>query len=90
MANGGREQLFDLDEDPGELRNRIADRTDVAAEMRALAVEACNVPNADRALDGGNLKSFVFRERPRRRIVQMEGSRGAKDFPERPGDLPAE
>jgi choline-sulfatase len=87
MANGGREQLFHLREDPHELRNRVADRPDAVAEMRAHAVAACNVPNADRALEGDALKAFVFQERPRKRIVQMEASRGARGFPERPEDV---
>ncbi|MCL4691535.1 MAG: sulfatase-like hydrolase/transferase [Candidatus Hydrogenedentes bacterium] len=87
FANGGTEQLFNLAEDPHELRQRAQDKPDVTAKLRATAAEAVNVPNANRALQDGSLKAFPFEARPLRRIVQMDRSRGVSGFPENPGDL---
>ena len=44
MANGGREQLFNLNEDPKELRNAIGSHADIAKQLRAKAASACNRP----------------------------------------------
>jgi choline-sulfatase len=87
MANGGREQLFNLAEDPHELHNRVADRPEVAEELRACAVYSLSVPNADRALEHGRLKVFPFRPRPLQRVYQMDGSRGVRGFPEHPSKV---
>jgi len=88
MANGGREQLFNVTEDPDELRQRIDDAPDVAARMRQAAVEAVRRPNADRALDGdGRLRQFPFAARPLARIHQFDHSRGVTGFPEKPQDV---
>jgi choline-sulfatase len=87
MANGGREQLFNLAEDPHELHNRVADRPEVAEELRACAVYSLSVPNADRALEHGRLKAFPFRPRPLQRVYQMDGSRGVRGFPEHPSKV---
>jgi choline-sulfatase len=87
MANGGREQLFNLVEDPGELRQRIDDQADVAARLRNVAVQALGLPNARRALDGKELRSFRFSKRPARRIYQFARSRGVTGFPKNPGDV---
>jgi len=87
MANGGREQLFDLDEDPSELRNRVAEAPQVAQELRGIAIGHLSVPNADRALEDGRLRAFGYQARPLTRIYQMEGSRGAYGFPQRPEDV---
>jgi len=87
LANGGREQLFNVTEDPGELVQRIADVPDIAARMRQQAVEATNVPNADRALENGVLKAFPFQARPLTRIYQFDHSRGVSGFPKNPADV---
>jgi arylsulfatase A-like enzyme len=86
-ANGAREQLFNVTEDPQELRQRIAEAPDVAKRLRAAAVEACSRPNVDRALEGGGLRGFPYQDRPRRRIYQFDRSRGVSGFPEQPGDV---
>jgi choline-sulfatase len=86
LANGGREQLFNLEEDPRELRNRAADAPQ-KARLRELAVAAVDRTNADRALEAGELKQFAFEARPLKRIYQMDGSRGVKGFPQRPEDV---
>ena len=87
LANGGREQLFDLHADPNELTNLAAERRDVADRLRAAAIERLREPNADRALDGDDLKAFEFEARPRRRIYQMAVDRGARGFPDDPAEL---
>lgn len=88
FANGGRELLFHVTEDPLELRQRTADSPDVAARLRRVAVAAVNRPNANRALNTeGDLLAFPFEARPLRRILQFDGSRGIRGFPDHPGDL---
>jgi choline-sulfatase len=87
IANGGREQLPDLQEDPHELRNRIRDQPALARDLRAAAAMACRTPGAVDALDGAALRAFPFEAPPRRRIVQFDRSRGVTGFPERPGDV---
>jgi arylsulfatase len=87
MANGGREQLFNLAEDPNELTQYLDRTPEVAARLRKLAVEAVNIPNANRALEKGDLKTFPFETRPLTRIYQFDHSRGVTGFPENPGDV---
>ncbi len=87
LANGGREQLFDLEMDPNELRNRIEDYPEVKRELRALAVAECGVIGASDALQGNDLRSFPYQERPRKRIYQFDRSKGVEGFPEKPADL---
>ena len=85
MANGGREQLFDMPNDPHELRNCAASRPDVAGRLRDRATKACDVPGARDALDAGGLRAFDYRDRPRQRIYQFDHSRGVTGFPKIPG-----
>ena len=87
MANGGREQLFNLEEDPHELRQRVDDCSAVAKGLREAATAALNTPNAVRALEDGKLKRFSFEARPLQRIYQFDRSRGVTGFPEHPGDV---
>lgn len=84
MANGGREQLFHMAEDPTELQNRIGDRQGIAAQMRQAAVAAANIPGAIDALEGGTLRAFPFEASARRRIHQFDRSRGVAGFPVTP------
>lgn len=86
FANGAREQLFNVSEDPMELRQRVADAPDVAKRLREVAVEACKRPNVDRALDSGGLRAFPFEARPLRRILQFDRSRGVTGFPKHPSE----
>ena len=87
IANGGREQLFNVAEDPNELRQRLQDAPDVAKRLRQSGTEALSVPNANRALDGGNLRSFPYTKWERGRIYQFDASRGVRRFPERAEDV---
>ena len=84
IANGGREQLFNVEEDAGELKNLCSTRSAVLAELRQAAVAGCRTPGARDALEGDRLRAFPFTPRPKKRIYQFDRSRGVKGFPERP------
>ncbi|MBN2308099.1 MAG: sulfatase-like hydrolase/transferase [Candidatus Hydrogenedentes bacterium] len=86
MANGGREQLFNLREDPDECVQRFDDARAVANRLRNAATEAVQRPNVDRALDDNGLRAFPFEERPLTRIYQFDRSRGVQGFPKHPKD----
>lgn len=88
IANGGAELLFNLAEDPCELRDLSADRRDLAAALRDAAAAACDAPGARDALDGGKLRAFAPQQPyPRRRCRQFDYSRGVRDWPARPQDV---
>ncbi len=88
MANGAREQLFDLAEDPGELRELSARHRSTTRRLRELAVDyLAGSPNSARALDGADLLGFPPTERPLQRIYQFDYSRGVRGFPESPADV---
>ncbi|HIJ74416.1 MAG TPA: sulfatase-like hydrolase/transferase [Candidatus Hydrogenedentes bacterium] len=84
MANGGRELLFDLENDPNELHNAIQTQPTKAAECRTKARSACDVPGARAGLGDGDLRVFPFHERQRNRICQFDASRGVAEFPRKP------
>ncbi|HCK08389.1 MAG: choline-sulfatase [Gemmatimonadetes bacterium] len=86
LANGGREQLFNLVEDPQELRDRSKTDSDVLESLREIAISQCEQPEAEGALENGTLKAFPFTPRERNRIYQFDLSRGVAKFPERPED----
>jgi len=87
LANGGREQLFNVREDPHELMQRLEEEADTAAQMRHLAVAFLSRPNVNRALENGALKAFPFEARPLTRIYQFDRSRGVTGFPENPAEV---
>lgn len=87
LANGGREQLFDLDHDPHELSNVAETKRDIADLLRQKAVAACDRPELRATLDGKGLRAFPFEARPLRRIYQFDHSRGVTGFPKRPQDV---
>lgn len=87
LANGGREQLFNLTKDPQELVNLAQQRTDVRDRMREAAISSCSVPGAADALENGCLREFPYKDRERKRIYQFDGSRGVRGFPENPEDV---
>jgi choline-sulfatase len=86
MANGGREQLFNLKRDPNELSNCVNTSSAIRDTLYPLAVKACGVPGAADALDDDKLRVFPFRERARTRIYQFDRSRGVVGFPDKPHD----
>jgi choline-sulfatase len=87
LANGGREQLFHLREDPGESRNLVGVSGDLARSLRSQATSACDRPGLRAALDSGGLRGFPFAARPRQRIYQFDRSRGVRGFPTNPEDI---
>ncbi|MFW5839394.1 MAG: sulfatase, partial [Planctomycetota bacterium] len=87
LANGGRELLFDMDEDSCELVPRNGDRPEIISRMRMMAVAALKSPGTADALDGLQLKSLRFEKFPRRRLKQFDRSADVMDFPANPGDI---
>jgi arylsulfatase len=87
MANGDREQLFNLKKDPREFRNLARSTPAVLAEMRNTSIGACDVPGARDALTGRRWRLFPFTARPLQRIYQFDHSRGVTSFPRRPQDV---
>lgn len=80
MANGGREQLFDLDNDPDEMSNHATAEPDVLSKMRSEAIAYCQNTYLRDALDGKNLKAFSFETHKRGRIYQFDPSRNVTGF----------
>jgi choline-sulfatase len=87
MANGGREQLFNLHDDPNELANLAESRGEIKQQLYSKAVAACQKPELNPALDGEALRKFPFEARPLRRIYQFDSSRGIRNFPDKPEDV---
>ena len=89
FANGGHELLFDLQEDPHELRNRAAEQRDAAAALRAEATAACRRPGAGDALQGDDFAVLPFRKWQWRgeRTYQFDRSQGIIGFPQNPGEV---
>jgi choline-sulfatase len=87
IANGDREQLFDVLDDPQELHNRATHQPGVRRRLRGVAVAACRSPGIAGALEGGDLRAFPYCQLPRRRIYQFDRSRGVTGFPARPQDV---
>jgi arylsulfatase len=87
FANGGLEQLFDMQHDRAELHNLVDTHPELAQRFRDTASAACDVPGAREALDeAGDLRTFPLEERSLTRIYQFDQSRGVSGFPERPED----
>ena len=87
MANGGREQLFDLQNDPNEITNLTATRREIKEQMYGKAVAACTKPELSATLEGHDLRKFPFEARLLRRIHQFDQSRGVTGFPQKPEDV---
>jgi arylsulfatase len=87
LANGGREQLFDLRSDPHELKNVAGQQRETANRMRAQVVRTTNRPALRAAMNGNDVKAFPFTPRPMGRIYQFDRSRGITGFPKHPQDV---
>jgi len=84
IANGGRQQLFNIKDDPDESRNCIESNPDLASELRKEAVSACK---ATSALKNNDFIEFPFEKFKYCRIYQFDLSRGIKTFPKEPKDV---
>lgn len=80
MANGGLEQLFNLESDPDEVRLENDAQVQIVVEMRARLAGQLNQDGLKSALDGGKPRVFPFCARPLARIHQFDVSSGVHDF----------
>lgn len=81
MANGRREQLFNLSEDPNELNLRTSDYPEITASLRQTSIDKMRKHlGLQPALCGDNLCRFEYRKRPLFRIHQFDISNGINDF----------
>jgi len=87
MANGGREQLFNLRDDPHELKNLAQGRRDIANNLRGEVAKSTSRPALRAGMNGDDLLAFPFAARPLQRIYQFDRSRGVKGFPQHPKDV---
>ena len=87
LANGGREQLFNLHEDPEEIHQKAESNTHVVDRLRRLAIDALDNRAGEAALHERTLRAFEYERRPDRRVYQFDRSRGVVGFPERPEDV---
>lgn len=87
MANGGRQQLFDVEADPNELQNLATSQSSIASRLRSQAVASINRPSMKDALEKGDLRAFPYTARPLKRIYQFDRSRGITGFPQHPKDV---
>jgi choline-sulfatase len=85
LANGGREQLFHLGEDPGETDDRSGDRREVVARLREHAAATVRERGVEAALDGDDLREQPFEEPGGERIQQF--NHPVEGFPEEPADV---
>jgi len=89
MANGGQEQLFDMEDDPGELLNMAEGNPDVTASLRKKGVDACRHPGVRDAQVGDDFKVWPFTkwEWQGQRVYQFDRSKGIDGFPKHPADV---
>ena len=81
MANGGREQLFNLRNDPNELTNLAEIRSETKRQMHGKAVAACLRPELrPQPWMADDFRSFSFQARPLRRIYQFRSVEGREGF----------
>ena len=80
MTNGGREQLFDVEADPGEVQQLLERYPDEARHLRQTAVSALDNPRGEVALEGSDLKVLPYAARPLKRIYQFDRSRGIEGY----------
>ncbi len=80
FSNGGREQLFHLEEDPQELNNRADIAKEIRDELKEIGRKKCMQQGLRAALSGDALKVFSYYERPKERICQFDYSAGIYDF----------
>jgi choline-sulfatase len=87
LANGDREQLFNLADDPDELVNRVDDDPDIAACLRSAAIRDLRDHGLTEVLRDDCLDGFPFSARDRDRIHQLASWKGVDGFPNDPADV---
>jgi choline-sulfatase len=87
MANGGREQLFNLKDDPAEEQQRLHDEPAVAARLHTWAVQALSADGGEEGLADGRIAPLPFERFERTRIYQYNRGYGFRGFPPRPEDV---
>lgn len=81
MANGGREQLFNLQEDPMEMQNLIRTHKKIAEQLRSATLQKCiETPELTSMTENNQLVSYPFEARPLGRLHQFDFSRNITDF----------
>ena len=81
LSNGGREQLFNLKDDPGETRLENQAQPEILQEMRDLLADWMHRPGLQAGLDeNGKPICHEFKARPKFRIRQFDASSGVKEF----------
>ena len=81
MANGGREQLFNLNEDPAEMENLIVREKDIAERLRFQAAKKCGTEtDLQSMVQDDDLVKYPFIARPLGRLHQFAFSRGVTDY----------
>jgi arylsulfatase A-like enzyme len=88
IANGGREQLFNVTDDPDELSLRNDDSPDVLRDLRQAATDHLADSPGAAALEDGKLREFPFEPRPADwRVYQLASDKGVRGFPDNPADV---
>ena len=80
IANGGREQLFNVKNDPNEVSDLSESHIDVKLYLKNLAREYCQQPGLYAALDNGDLREFPFAVQKPIRVLQFSYDQDIKDF----------
>lgn len=81
MANGNREQLFDLEADPLEMRNLVKEKPETALILRSKIAEECaSHPDLQGMVKDNDLISYSFEARKLGRLHQFAFSRNITDF----------
>ena len=85
LANGDRQQLFDIAADPQELRELSGSQPQIVEELRQVAIEHLRQPGGAGGLKDDDLLGLPFEARPLKRIYQFGHWPRAAGFPEDPG-----
>lgn len=80
LANGGREQLFNLQNDPDEASDLSEGYSEICSYLRELAVRHCERPGLQAALEDGRLRQFPFQRQRPLRINQFSFDKDLHDF----------
>lgn len=81
IANGGRELLFNLAEDPCELSLANEREPEMLRRLRLAGIAECSAHTLLRpALENHEFKKFDYQLLPLKRIRQFDTSRGVTDF----------